>query len=299
MRHCGRRLKTRARDYIFFFRAAFRAHRELFCEALRQGIETKYVCTAIRRFRLMPEHPAPERWPWPVKLYCLGRFELLIGDEVPMFSRKTPRKALSLLSAIVALGGRDVPEDKLVDALWPDDEGDAGRNSLVSTLHRLRELLGVPEAIVHRGGRLSLDQAHCWVDALAFQDLVASCEPASIDAALALYNGAFLGDESEAPWAVPMRERLRARFVETMGKRALELEREGRVEAALSLYLRGLEADDLVEPFYQGLMRCYDRLERRSEAVSAYRRLTRILSIKLGAQPSPVTERLYRTVRPA
>jgi DNA-binding SARP family transcriptional activator len=53
----------------------------------------------------------------------------------------------------------------------------------------------------------------------------------------------------------------------------------------------------VIEQFYQGLMRCYTALERRSEALSAYQRLKRMLSISLGVQPSPQTERLYQSLK--
>jgi LuxR family transcriptional regulator, maltose regulon positive regulatory protein len=38
-------------------------------------------------------------------------------------------------------------------------------------------------------------------------------------------------------------------------------------------------------------------LERRSEALSAYQRLKRMLSISLGVQPSAQTERLYQSLK--
>lgn len=51
---------------------------------------------------------------------------------------------------------------------------------------------------------------------------------------------------------------------------------EGAVGAALIFAAerlrnsRRIEADPLVEQFYQGLMRCYNRLDRRTEAMSTY-----------------------------
>jgi DNA-binding SARP family transcriptional activator len=61
--------------------------------------------------------------------------------------------------------------------------------------------------------------------------------------------------------------------------------------------LRGLDADSIVEPFYQGLMRCYHHLDRFAEAASSYRRLKQILSVTLGVAPSATTERLYKSLR--
>jgi DNA-binding SARP family transcriptional activator len=61
--------------------------------------------------------------------------------------------------------------------------------------------------------------------------------------------------------------------------------------------MRGLDADSIIEPFYQGLMRCYARLDRRAEAAAAYRRLKQILSVTWASRPprppSASTARLH------
>ena len=51
------------------------------------------------------------------------------------------------------------------------------------------------------------------------------------------------------------------------------------------------------EPIYQGLMRCYEKLDRRTEAIGAYRRLRQTLSLTLGLHPSASTEKLYQSLR--
>jgi len=111
-----------------------------------------------------------------------------------------------------------------------------------------------------------------------------------------LYRGAFLAGD-EAAWAVPTRERLRAKFIDAVGRIGERLEAAERPEEAISLYQRGIESDNLIEPFYLGLMRCYDRLNRRTEAISTYRRLREILSVTLGIAPSATTQRLFEALR--
>ena len=74
-------------------------------------------------------------------------------------------------------------------------------------------------------------------------------------------------------------------------------EARDRFDEAIGWYLKGLDADPIVESFYQGLMRCYGKLDRRTESIAAYRRLKQTLSITLGLAPSPVTEKLYQSLR--
>jgi len=268
-------------------------------QALAMGISVEFVQSLIRKYEVTPPGQDLQFWPWSVKVYTLGRFELLIDGESPGYSRKPPKKVLALLKAIIAHGGEDVPEQKLIDALWPDEEGDAARRALTATLHRLRKLLGTGKAIRQTGGELTLDEKICWIDARAFERQIDGSQSDSngFDKATGLYRGAFLAQEDGTPWVIASRERLRSKFIYAVGKLGSPLERAGRYETAIDLYIRGVEADPLVEPFYQGLMRCYDHLDRRSEAASAYRRLRQTLSVTLGVQPSTESQRLFATLR--
>jgi two-component SAPR family response regulator len=135
------------------------------------------------------------------------------------------------------------------------------------------------------------------VDAPAFEALAREPTPTARQKGISLYRGAFLASEQDAPWAVPRREKLRAEFVEAVARQGAELERSGDLVAAAECYACGLEADDLVESFYQGLIRCYAALDRQNAAIDAYRRCRQILSARLGEQPCSATERLFQSLR--
>jgi DNA-binding SARP family transcriptional activator len=270
----------------FFLRIQPRLLPTLYAAALERGIEVDFIRRSIRELRIAPPEGDVPNWPWPLAIRTLGKFEVQRDGRPLEFSRKAPKKTLQLLKAIIAGGGRSVREQTLLDALWGDEEGDAASKSLGAAVLRLRNLLGDSDAVVQQGGALSLDRSRVWVDAWAFEQ----------DANLALYAGAFLTEEEGAPWPVPMRERLRARFIQRAGDEGSALEKAGRHDEAIDLYMRGIDADPIVEPFYQGLMRCYAHLDRRSEAAAAYRRLKQILSVTLGLPPSATTERLYRSL---
>jgi len=227
----------------------------------------------------------------------LGGFEVEVDERPLEVGRKTPRKVLALLKALVAMGPREVPEQQLIDALWPDDEGDAGHKALSITVLRLRRLLGDNDLIRQQGGKLSIDPQRCWVDAWAFERRLAAKDAGSLDKALALYGGSFLPDDTDASFTVAARERLRAKFVHALGELGRRLEAQHRFDEAIGWYLRGLEADPIIETFYQGLMRCYVALDRRTEAIAAYRRLKQTLSVTLGLQPAASTESLYQQLR--
>lgn len=280
----------------------------LLAKALQYGIETEYVrnIIAIRGLRPPPNEAAPDAWPFPVKLYTLGRFSLLVDDRPVKFSTKTQKKPLDLLKVLVALGGREVSEAKLAEALWPQAEGDAAAQSLATTLHRLRKLIG-EDAIERREGRLTLNPEQVWIDAWTLERQMASLEAACrerrteevsrlSDRLLALYRGEFLAGESDAHWAIAYRERLRGKCLRLI-EHTVGCLQQGRQHAmALACYQKAIEMDPLAEGFYQGLMRCYHALGRRAEALATYERCRRLLAARFGVTPSPQTQALYQQI---
>ena len=73
-------------------------------------------------------------------------------------------------------GGQGEEPLVLVDKVWPDANEAQGMQSLHTALHRLRQLLGHPEAVITRGGRIGLNRALCWVDAWALEALSRASE---------------------------------------------------------------------------------------------------------------------------
>jgi two-component SAPR family response regulator len=283
-------------------------------DALERDIETGYVRQLVQARRLIPEATPVhvEAWPWPVKIYTLGRFAVLIDNEPARTGRKAQHKPLEMLKALIALGGRDVSEDLLTSTLWPEAEGDAARQAFDTTLHRLRKLLGDEHALPLRDRKLSLDSRFCWVDSWAFERMLSEGEailanPATdsqgkalarlVDRVNALYHGPFLGKEFGAAWSVSLRERLRSRYLRHIVSVGIRWQQLGHWDRAIECYRKGLEVDDLAEQLYQNLMLCHDQLGQYSEALAVYRRCRFILSVVLGIAPSASTENLHQRLR--
>src|SRR4029077_16098205 len=109
------------------------------------------------------------------------------------------------------------------------------------------------------------------------------------------YPGPLLGGE-ESPWIAKPRDALRARFVRALMHLGDPLERGGDWASAIDVYRRGLEADNLAESFYRGLMRALAATGDHAEALNAFRRCRELLSIVLGVKPSAETDHLYREI---
>jgi ATP/maltotriose-dependent transcriptional regulator MalT len=115
--------------------------------------------------------------------------------------------------------------------------------------------------------------------------------------AFSLYSGPFLYEESESPWALSRRERLQTRMVTPLQELGASCEQAKDWERAVACYQKGLGIDPLVEHFYQRLMLSYQRLGRRAEALSTYRRCRETLTRHFQIPPSSATEALYQQIR--
>jgi two-component SAPR family response regulator len=244
--------------------------------------------------------PSP---PWPFKVYVLGRFRLLKADEPVRFPRRVQRKPLELLQALIAFGATEVPARALVDALWPDSEGDAGYHALESALYRLRQLLDAPDAVRMASSRLTLDRGQFWVDMWEVENELQSASrdvvnmPERVCPIRQLYEGHFLEHESEKPWALTTRQGLRDRFMRCMRDAARGYEDRNLWQEAARVYQSGLELESLSEELYRGLMVCHRELGNHSEALLAYRRCRELLTRFLGVAPNAKTQAVYQSVR--
>lgn len=143
-------------------------------KALEANIEVEYVQGLIRKRKLTLETPPVhiENWPYPVDIQTLGRFEVIIDGKPIVSSGKAQQKPLQLLKALIAFGGSNVLTERIIDALWPDTDGDMAANSLDVTILRLRKLLGNETALQLTAGSLSLDRRYCRVDIQAIEGLI-------------------------------------------------------------------------------------------------------------------------------
>jgi LuxR family transcriptional regulator, maltose regulon positive regulatory protein len=236
------------------------------------------------------------------RVHVLGRFRLLSGDIAINIPPRL-RKPQELLQTLIALGGTEVNAGALIDALWPDSEGDAAYHALESALYRLRQLLGARDAVRMEGGKVSLNRDQLWVDVWEFEEeLQRPHDPEAngierIGRLRRLYQGHFLQHEAEKSWILKARQELRDRLLRAIREAASECEHARRWEDAASLYRSGIELDSLNEGLYRGLMLSHHELGDHSEALQAYRRCRELLTRFLGIPPNAKTQALYRSVR--
>ena len=271
---------------------------ELLAYALEADIEVDYVRSVICRRNLRAPSAVLKHWPYPIKIATLGRFDIVIDGAPLPITGKAQRKPLELLKYLCAAGTQGVLQDIIEEVLWPERDGEAASQAFRTTLHRLRKLLRHDDAVQVSDRHVSLDMSLVSMRHLAFEHMAQDAdrtETVAVERALALYGGHFLQGETTS-WALPVRERLRALFLDLTERLGALLEEQGKVNEATQKYLHALEVEPVAEVMCRRVMMTYVRLGRCSEAIGVYQRFSQALHIKLGVPPTPETVSLYHDI---
>ena len=217
------------------------------------------------------------------------------------------RKGRLLFVYLVLNRTRDVTSGELVEALWADGAPEQAEATLRTLISKVRRAIG--SDALGRGGRYRLslprdvrvdlevarDAIHRAESAAAGSDWQGAWAPAQV--ALITAGRDFLPGE-ESPWIAETRRSLRE-----LENRALEC------YAAASLGVGGTElpiaertARRLVErePFHESghrlLMETLVAQGNVADALLVYEQLSAVLREELGADPSPATKELHRSL---
>ncbi|MCG6551368.1 MAG: hypothetical protein L7F77_03500, partial [Candidatus Magnetominusculus sp. LBB02] len=275
--------------------------------AIERNIEPEFIKEFIRDHEITPGDIRQESWPYPIRVYTLGRFAILKDDKPIKFSAKTQKKPLELLKAVIAAGGRNVSVMQLSDTLWPEADGDAAAVSYRTNLHRLRKLLGDDyDTIQSSDNNISINSDYCWVDLWALQEIMDEFRQllAAPDGenriyelfrkAQSLYKGAFLHADQDQPLAAHRAEQLKDDFASFCCKAGTFFEGMSNWEKGIECYKSAIEADNLREECYRKTIMFYMRAGLKADAVNLYNRCKQVFETQLGVSPSQEMEKLIK-----
>ena len=278
---------------------------EMCQKALEAGIEVNQVLSFISRNRLDPSRPLETGpvWPWAVKIYILGRFQIFCYGQPLALTPKAPKKPLELLKLLICKGRNGITRNLAVDLIWPDNDGDRAQQNLDTTLHRLRRLLGQNRSIRMEDTRLILAPELCWADAWYFESLLQQASKATgevketlLRKAIDIYGGPFGGDEDVNWTSVSYADLLKTKMIRAVLSLAQILEERGQLDKAIAVCNQGLEIYDEAESIYQVILQILARQGRVAEAQSTFNRCTQILKSRFDVKPGSKTLSIYHKI---
>lgn len=227
-----------------------------------------------------------------LRIGILGSLDVSVGGSPIDLSSPSQR---ILLLRLVDDVGSPVSTDALADAIWGDRLPKDPANAVRYHVWKLRDALGVPEAITTTPGGYVLRVPDDGIDADEFTRLVGSAELAAtpvdalgrLDRALDLWRGPPFSDARDAEFAQASIRRLEELRDLATERRAIALVDAGRTAEAIP-QLEGLLAErPYREAMWSALMTALYREGRQHDALRAYQRARSVLGDDLGLEPSP------------
>ncbi len=251
-------------------------------------------------------------------LHLLGSFQLVREAEQVIDFRSEKERALFAYLALEA--NRPHSRDVLAGLLWPDLPGDTANNNLRVTLHRVRQVIGDPDAahplleVSREAIQLKQNDQVC-TDVLAFQEFftkaglhlheqLETCREcmACYAQAAALYRGEFLHGLYPADslpfseWALLKREHLHSQALRALHLLTDHHQRRGELDLALGYARRQLELEPWREEAHCQVMTILALRGERSAALRQYERCRQVLAQELGVEPAEETRALHERI---
>jgi LuxR family transcriptional regulator, maltose regulon positive regulatory protein len=251
---------------------------------------------------------------YQLRVQTLGVFKLWHGiEEVPARAWRR-KKARQLFQLLITYRGTLLHRDQISALLWPDLDVDGAIRDFKIAFSAMCNVLephrkrNAPSSFVLRDGSrygLHLD-ADCWLDIVAFETAVSAGDrlllkspddaQSAYQEAFDLYQGDFLQTYPYEAWCSEERDRIQTRFLRSAERLAYLVADKGAWEQVIPLCNAILEIDDCWEAAYQLLIKAYEQLGNRTQAIRTYQRCKAALYAGLNVEPTAVTQQLYQSL---
>ncbi|HUI02835.1 MAG TPA: AAA family ATPase [Acidimicrobiales bacterium] len=235
----------------------------------------------------------------PLRIRLLGGFRVEGIEERALGTRK----GRVLLKRLAVAGGRPVPTEELVEAVWGEEPPQRPADQVSVLVSRLRGVIGAERLVRSDAGYTLVAD---WVDVVELERRASEIEQrlgaretasalAAAHAGLSLASGILLPEEDGA-WvdeARPLAARLVARVRLLAAEASL---RAGELAAARAAAQAALDHDPYDEAALRVVMRADVTAGRPGAALAAYAAVRHRLSEDLGTDPSAETEDLHGAI---
>jgi len=246
-----------------------------------------------------------------VRIQVFGAFVIEQDGQSLDMEKLGYSKPIELLKFLIAYGGHNISADFIVSKLWAEADGDHAKNSFDGTLHRLRRILGVKDALLLNSGVLSLNEKTCWLDLWVFERLAAEIEevlretkpsPETADTyckkLLSIVGGPCFWLANDSPWVYIIQEKTKTRFLRLVLGLGRIFEAHQKYDEAISLYITALEYYPLAEEVCLKLVQARIHQGLFAEALMVFRKFSHVLSESLGLPPSQAMQQAIAVIKP-
>ncbi|HEU5230893.1 MAG TPA: BTAD domain-containing putative transcriptional regulator [Ktedonobacteraceae bacterium] len=216
------------------------------------------------------------------------------------------KKARELFCYLLSHRGKS--KEHIGLALWPDSSSDQLRDYFHSALYHLRNALGNLEWIRFENNLYFFNrQLDYWFDVEVFEDALAQAQKllpqvptqaiSKLEEAVDLYRGDCFEDLFDGNWYQLQRKNLRQKYQDALLTLGQLYSAEKQYTQAAQAYSQLITHDSFLEIAHRELIRCYERLGERGQALRHYQTFVQMMKEELGALPTNETTLLIERLR--
>jgi len=255
----------------------------------------------------LPE--APRRTVPLLTLKMFGCFEASIGGDPLDYKLFRKQNTRALLVMLAVNQGREISRDVIAEAIWPRSTLKVARKNFYTVWSNLRKALTLsdgtcPYLIRHRYG-CSLDERYVRSDVGRCNEICRELlfSSPNIDHWSLLFaeidrdfSSELMPADTENALIVQARNDYRTRLVDALVAATISVVDADNPQWGVWFARAAIHHDDTREDAYVALMRAQIAGNQRTAAMMTYLKCRRVLSDKLGIDPSPETTALYESL---
>ncbi len=246
-----------------------------------------------------------------IRICMFGGFNLYINNECKNAGILKSKKGMSLLQYIILKHDSAVPNYRLIELLWPNEESSNPENALKTLVSRFRALLnqcseGLGSCIeASRGGYRFVLLPGMSVDVFEFDDICKKLQNAReltaenralYQRALTLYSGDLLSTAEQDEWVVSASVGLHSRYMKLVYEYLDFLKQVEDYDNIIQTCRFALENDAFDERLHLELMNALVKTNRNNEALMQYKHVTNLHFRYLGVKPPEGIQQFYKQI---
>lgn len=246
-----------------------------------------------------------------VQIRMFGGFSLFVNNECLDHIIVKSKKGMALLEYLILKYDTVVPNFKLIEVLWPNEESTNPENALKTLVSRFRAILnqcsdGLGGCIVaSRGGYVFKMLDNMSLDMFDFEDIAKKLEGQDTlseandqlyQTLLTLYTGDLLAGNDQDDWAIARSVNLHGQYIKLVYTYLTLLKGAERYEEIIQTCRFALETDPFDERLHLELMQALVKTNRNNEALMQYKHVTNMHFRYLGVKPPEGIQEFYKQI---
>lgn len=247
-----------------------------------------------------------------IQITMLGSFEIRRGDKAVGDNISRTHKIWNLLEYLITFRDKDLSQNDLISALWPDDSSENPANALKNLIYRIRTTLansGIQtdqEFVVYRRGSYCWNrEVDCDIDVMQFEQLCKEAQDPELEEearvqkylkAVELYKGDFLPKSSFEEWVVPVSTYYHTLYLNSV-HRLLEILMDRRdYQKVVEVCEKAIMIDQFDEKIHEQLILAFYNVGWQQKALEHYDYVTNLFYRELGVKASDRLRSIYRDI---